>query len=89
MLKRGEPAEKALQYFSHTFTNKLLHSPSSQLRMASESGDNVTVDAARKLFSLDSGVTFRRDTKSATNKATGRDNKKSPDTVKPVNGGFT
>ena len=93
MLQRGEPAEKALQYFSHTFTNKLLHSPSSQLRIASECGDNVTVNAARKLFSLDSGVTARRDANSKnnpdSNKATVTHKKKSPEKVKPVNGGFT
>jgi len=54
MVERGESAEKALKFFSHTYTNKLLHAPSSQLRIASESGDNVTVDVARKLFDLGS-----------------------------------
>ncbi|OED36393.1 glutamyl-tRNA reductase [Chromatiales bacterium (ex Bugula neritina AB1)] len=52
MLARGESPEKALQYFAHTFTNKLLHKPSTQLREASETGNNTVVDAARKLFDL-------------------------------------
>ncbi len=53
MLKKGEDPEKALQYFAHTFTNKLLHTPSSQLRQASEAGDTEIAEAARKLFKLD------------------------------------
>jgi len=54
MLKKGDDPEKALQYFAHTFTNKLLHTPSAQLRLASESGDSETAEAARKLFKLSS-----------------------------------
>ncbi len=52
MLRKGTDPEKALQYFAHTFTNKLLHTPSSQLREASESGDHTVADATRKLFKL-------------------------------------
>jgi len=52
MIEKGESAEKALQYFAHTFTNKLLHMPSSQLRSASETGDQALVNAARRLFDL-------------------------------------
>ncbi len=52
MLAKGESPEKALQYFAHTFTNKLLHKPSTQLREASETGDHAIVDAARQLFDL-------------------------------------
>ncbi len=54
MLKKGDDPKKALQYFAHTFANKLLHTPSSQLRQASEAGDTEIADAARKLFNLDS-----------------------------------
>ncbi len=53
MLRKGEDPEKALQYFAHTFTNKLLHTPSSQLRQASEAGETEIAEAARKLFKLD------------------------------------
>ena len=53
MLRKGDDPEKALQYFAHTFTNKLLHTPSSQLRTASEAGDTDLAEAARKLFKLD------------------------------------
>ena len=52
MLNKGEDPEKALQYFAHTFTNKLLHTPSAQLRLASESGDSEIAESARKLFKL-------------------------------------
>ena len=52
MLKNGDDPEKALQYFAHTFTNKLLHTPSAQLRLASESGNTEIAEAARKLFEL-------------------------------------
>lgn len=54
MLSKGESPEKALQYFAHTFTNKLLHTPSTQLRAASESGDEQFIQAARRLFDLKS-----------------------------------
>ena len=67
MLQRGEPAEKALKYFSHTYTNKLLHAPSSQLRAASEAGDEETVDTARKLFNLDGHATLDRPRKGTEN----------------------
>ena len=53
MLRKGGDPEKALQYFAHTFTNKLLHTPSDQLRRASEAGDTEVANAARKLFKLD------------------------------------
>lgn len=53
MLKKGDDPEKALQYFAHTFTKKLLHTPSSQLRQASEAGDSTIAKATRRLFDLD------------------------------------
>lgn len=52
MLRKGDDPEKALQYFAHTFTNKLLHTPSAQLRQASEAGDNSVAESARRLFNL-------------------------------------
>ncbi len=52
MLKKGDDPEKALQYFARTFTNKLLHAPSEQLRLASEAGDNQIAEATRALFNL-------------------------------------
>lgn len=52
LLAKGESPEKALQYFAHTFTNKMLHTPSTQLRAASESGDQQIIQAARQLFDL-------------------------------------
>ncbi len=52
MLKRGDSPEKALKYFAHTYTNKWLHQPSTQLRAASASGDTEIIEAARQLFDL-------------------------------------
>ncbi len=52
LIAKGESPEKALQYFAHTFTNKLLHTPSTQLRSAGESGDQQLIQATRQLFDL-------------------------------------
>ena len=55
MIAKGEAPEKALQYYAHTFTNKLLHKPSAGLRAASESGDETLIRSARQLFDLEPG----------------------------------
>ena len=52
LIAKGESPEKALQYFAHIFTNKLLHTPSTQLRSAGESGDQQLIQATRQLFDL-------------------------------------
>ncbi len=53
MIAKGEAPEKALQYYAHTFTNKLLHKPSAGLRAATESGDESLIRSTRQLFDLD------------------------------------
>ncbi|MBA1330447.1 glutamyl-tRNA reductase, partial [Candidatus Endoriftia persephone str. Guaymas] len=37
-LKKGKSPEEALQFLAHTLTNKLLHTPSAQLRQAGFDG---------------------------------------------------
>ncbi|MET0379559.1 MAG: glutamyl-tRNA reductase [Spongiibacteraceae bacterium] len=49
----GEPAEQVLAQLARGLTNKLLHSPSSQLRRASALGRNEVILWSRELFELD------------------------------------
>lgn len=52
MLAAGRPAEDVLQYVAHTLTNKLLHRPSVNLKMAGYQGRRELIKAARELFEL-------------------------------------
>ncbi len=52
-LALGEPAEQVLAQLARNLTNKLLHSPSSQLRRASALGRNEVINWSRELFELD------------------------------------
>ncbi|MEJ1354718.1 MAG: glutamyl-tRNA reductase [Candidatus Sedimenticola sp. (ex Thyasira tokunagai)] len=51
-LKNGKSAEEALQYLAHTLTNKLLHTPSTQIRQAGFDGHSELLDAANTLFKI-------------------------------------
>ncbi len=51
-LKRGKSPEEALQFLAHTLTNKLLHTPSAQLRQAGFDGQIELLEAANTLFQL-------------------------------------
>jgi glutamyl-tRNA reductase len=51
-LKRGKSPEEAMQFLAHTLTNKLLHTPSAQLRQAGFNGQLELLDAANTLFQL-------------------------------------
>ncbi|WP_456373735.1 glutamyl-tRNA reductase [Thiolapillus sp.] len=53
MLDNGTPAEQALEFLANTLTNKLLHTPSSQLREAGSNGQRDLLEAATTLFQLD------------------------------------
>ncbi len=44
--------EETLQYLAHTLTNKLLHTPSAQLREASSSGNQNILEAAKHLLQI-------------------------------------
>ncbi len=51
-LAAGKPPEEALKLLAHTLTNKLLHTPTAQLRQAGAAGRADLLDAARRLFDL-------------------------------------
>ncbi len=51
-LQNGMPAEQVLQRLSHTLTNKLIHTPSTQLREAGANERHDLIAAARELFKL-------------------------------------
>ena len=55
MLECGKPADEALNYLAQTLTNKLLHTPSAQLREAGSSGRRELLEAANALFQLGHG----------------------------------
>ncbi len=51
-IENGQAVEEVLAEFSRQLTQKLLHTPSQQLREAGTNGDNSLIDAARTLFNL-------------------------------------
>lgn len=51
-LKHGATAEQTLQWLAHTLTNKIIHTPSAQLRQAGETERHDLIAAARELFKL-------------------------------------
>ena len=52
MLESGKPPEEALNFLAQTLTNKLLHTPSAQMREASSNGHHELLEAADALFQL-------------------------------------
>ena len=52
MLAAGKPPDEALNFLAQTLTNKLLHTPSSQLREAGCNGQRELLEAANTLFRL-------------------------------------
>ncbi|MDB6062596.1 MAG: glutamyl-tRNA reductase [Verrucomicrobiaceae bacterium] len=55
-LARGDLPEAVLSGLARNLTNKLLHSPSSQMRRASAMGRNEVINWSRELFELDMHV---------------------------------
>jgi glutamyl-tRNA reductase len=51
-LSNGNSAEEVLNRLAHTLTNKLIHTPSSQLREAGANDRHDLVSAAREIFKL-------------------------------------
>ncbi|MAS26433.1 MAG: glutamyl-tRNA reductase [Oceanospirillaceae bacterium] len=51
-LQNGADAEKVLRQFAHTFSNKVLHAPTSMLRKAGSEGRLEVLDWTRELFNL-------------------------------------
>ncbi len=52
-LARGESADDAIAFATASLMKKILHKPSVTLRKAGEASDQELIDAARKLFGLD------------------------------------
>lgn len=55
-LARGDAPETVLTGLARNLTNKLLHSPSSQMRRASAMGRGEVINWSRELFELDAGL---------------------------------
>ena len=51
-LNKGKSPQEAMQFLARTLTNKLLHTPSSQLRQAGFNGQMELLDAANTIFQL-------------------------------------
>jgi len=51
-LNNGADPEKTLQHLAHTLTNKLIHTPSHQIRQAGVDNREDLVTAAREIFNL-------------------------------------
>jgi glutamyl-tRNA reductase len=56
-LHGGGNPEQILRQLAHGLTNKLIHTPTSQIRQASFEGDAGLLQAARQLFDLDNPTT--------------------------------
>ncbi|MGH8529818.1 MAG: glutamyl-tRNA reductase [Nevskiales bacterium] len=55
MLAQGATADEALAFLAQGLTNKLLHQPSTALRQAEAAQQTALLDAAQRLFGLNSG----------------------------------
>lgn len=53
-LQNGKSPEEALTYLAHSLTNKLLHTPSTQIRRAGFEGERELLEAANTLFQINS-----------------------------------
>jgi len=51
-IKKGKSPEEVLKFLAHTLTNKLLHTPSAQMRKAGFNGQIELLKAANTLFQL-------------------------------------
>jgi glutamyl-tRNA reductase len=52
LLKNGVPPEEALNRLAHSLTNRLIHTPSTQIRAAAENERHDLITAAREIFKL-------------------------------------
>ena len=51
-LNKGKSPQEAMRFLARTLTNKLLHTPSAQLRQAGYNGQIELLDAANTLFQI-------------------------------------
>ncbi|HEY5602423.1 MAG TPA: glutamyl-tRNA reductase [Gammaproteobacteria bacterium] len=52
LLASGKPADEVLKLFAHRLTNKLIHTPSVQLKQAGYDGRNEIFDVVRAIFDI-------------------------------------
>lgn len=52
MLENGAPAEEVVKRLAHNLTNKLMHTPSSQIRQAGATERHDIIAAAREIFKI-------------------------------------
>jgi len=55
-LENGDDPARVLQIFAHTYTNKILHTPTKQMRKAGAEGQLEIMDWAEELFQLSSNT---------------------------------
>lgn len=55
-LRGGKPPEDVLKFLAHSLTNRLLHAPSTELRRAGVEGETELLEAAGRLFQVQSGT---------------------------------
>ena len=55
-LANGDDPAKVLQQFAHTYTNKILHTPTKQMRKAGGEGQLEIMDWVQELFQLSDGT---------------------------------
>lgn len=55
-LANGDDPSKVLQQFAHTYTNKILHTPTKQMRKAGADGQLEMMDWVQELFQLSSNT---------------------------------
>ncbi|MCY4265814.1 MAG: glutamyl-tRNA reductase [Gammaproteobacteria bacterium] len=61
-LEKGEGADKVLENLARALTNKLIHSPSVQMRQASSEGSLEMVQLVQKLYELDQAQSADQET---------------------------
>ena len=52
LLASGKKPEEVMEQFAHRLTNKLIHTPSVQLKQAGYDGRNDVFDVARTIFDI-------------------------------------
>lgn len=56
-MQAGKSPEESLRFLAHTLTNKLLHTPSTQIRQAGFEGQSEILEAANTLFQISEKTT--------------------------------
>ncbi|PLX60456.1 glutamyl-tRNA reductase [Sedimenticola selenatireducens] len=56
-MQSGKSPEESLRFLAHTLTNKLLHTPSTQIRQAGFEGQSEILEAANTLFQISEKTT--------------------------------